>query len=71
MGRLRTVDLLVLTSFDHPILIMQTISTFFTKYLNEEVNSTEPSPSVRVPCIHIESQGEIIFPIFKQLIRTA
>ncbi len=46
-----TVDLLLLTSLDHPLLIIQTLFTFFykTSYLNEKVNCTEPSPTVKVP----------------------
>jgi hypothetical protein len=42
---------LTLTSLDHLLLRMQTLITFFYKtgYLNEEVNRTEPSPSVSVP----------------------
>jgi hypothetical protein len=32
-------------------LILKIIFTFYkTSYLNEEVNCTEPSPSVSVPC---------------------
>ncbi len=52
-GRLSTVDLLVLTSLYQMLLIMQTLFTFFNKtsYLEEEVNCTESSPSVRVPSI--------------------
>jgi len=49
-GSICTVDLLVLTSLDK---LIQTETNFFfftkTTYLNEEVNCTEPSPSVRVP----------------------
>ncbi len=51
-GRLSTVDLLVLTSLDQ---LLFAVMIFFylcykTSYLNEEVNCTEPSPSVSVPC---------------------
>jgi hypothetical protein len=50
-GRLSTVDLLVLTSLDQLLLIVQTHYLHFykTSYPNEEVNCTEPSPSVSVP----------------------
>ncbi len=45
---LRTVDLIVLTSLDQLLLIMQTKLTFYkTSYLNE-VNRTEPYPSASV-----------------------
>jgi hypothetical protein len=45
---------LVLTSLDQLFLIMQTLFTFYKMscYLNEEVNRTEPSPSVSAPCTH-------------------
>jgi hypothetical protein len=42
-GRISTVDLLVLISFDQLI--------FISSYLNEEVNCTDPFPSVSVPRI--------------------
>jgi hypothetical protein len=32
---------------------------FYTSYLDEEVNCTEPSPSVSVPCIDIIQTVEI------------
>jgi hypothetical protein len=50
-GRLSTVDLLVLTSFDQLLFILKILFNLFSKisYLNEEANSTEPSPSVRIP----------------------
>jgi hypothetical protein len=52
MGWLSTVDLLVLTSLDQLLLILETLFTFNnTSYLNEEVNCTKPSPSVGVPCM--------------------
>jgi hypothetical protein len=46
MGRLSTVDLLVLTSLDQLLFILKIVFTFFykTSYLNEEVNGIEPSP---------------------------
>ncbi len=52
MGRLSTDDLLVLTSLDVLIFILKISVTFFykTNYLEEEVNRTELSPSVSVPC---------------------
>jgi hypothetical protein len=46
------IDLLVLTS-SYLLLLVQKIFFLFsckTTYLNKEVNCTEPSPSVRVPC---------------------
>jgi hypothetical protein len=51
-GRLNTVDLLLLTSLDQLLLILIILFAFFIKttYLNKEVNRTEPSPSVSVPC---------------------
>jgi hypothetical protein len=46
--RMITVDLLVLTLL---LLIVQTLFTIYkASNLNEEVNCTEPSPSVRVLC---------------------
>ncbi len=54
MGRLSTIDLLVLTDLDKLPLILQTLFVFFTKrYLYEEVNCTAPTPSVSVPCLDI------------------
>ena len=47
-GRLNTPDLLVLTGLkDQPILIFQTLFTFY--YPHEEVNCTGPFPSVSIP----------------------
>jgi hypothetical protein len=45
-----TVDFLVLSSSDQLILRLKILFTFVTKQvtLNEEVNCTEPSPSVSV-----------------------
>jgi hypothetical protein len=47
---LTTVDLLVLTSLDQLLFILKILFTLFLfykpGYLNEEVNCTEPSPSV-------------------------
>ncbi len=46
-----TVDLLVLNSLDQFHFIEKIIYLFCKmSYLNEEVNCTEPSPSVSVPC---------------------
>jgi hypothetical protein len=44
------VDLLVLTSLDYQLFM---VFTFFykTSYLSEEVNRTEPSPSVTIACL--------------------
>jgi hypothetical protein len=43
-GRLNTVGLLVLASFDQLLFVLKILVTFFykTTYLNEEVNCTEP-----------------------------
>ncbi len=51
-GRLSTIDLLVLTCLVQLLWIMQTYLLLYKTscYLNEEVNRTEPSPSVSVPC---------------------
>jgi hypothetical protein len=50
MGRLSTIHLLAQTSLDQLRLILKTFFTFYkTSYLNEEVNRTEPSPSVSIP----------------------
>jgi hypothetical protein len=50
--RLSTVDLLVLTSIIQLLLVMSTSITFYKiSYINEEVNRTEPSLSVSVPCL--------------------
>jgi hypothetical protein len=57
--------LLVLTGLDQLILKQQTLLFFYkTTYLNEEVNRTEPSPSVSVPCPNeqgnnIEGKGSV------------
>jgi hypothetical protein len=65
-----TVDLLVLTSLDHLLFIVKLYFFLFykTTYLNEEVNRTEPSPSVRVPWIchlfFLPAQGASTFDIF-------
>ncbi len=51
-GRLSTVDLLVLTSLVQHLFILKVLRTFYkTTYLNEEVNCTEPPPSVSIPCL--------------------
>jgi hypothetical protein len=51
-GQLCTVDLLVLTSLDRLLLILKTLFTPFIKQVtfNEEINCTEPSRSVGIPC---------------------
>jgi hypothetical protein len=50
-GRLNTINLLVLTSLDPLPLLMKTLFTLYkTSYFNEEVNRTEPFPSVSIPC---------------------
>jgi hypothetical protein len=50
-GSISTVDLLLLISCGQLLFIVKLyFSLFKTKYLNEEVNCTQPSPSVRVPC---------------------
>jgi hypothetical protein len=44
------LDLLVLTSLDLLVFILKLFTYFcYTTYFNEEVNRTEPTPSVRVP----------------------
>jgi hypothetical protein len=49
-GRISTVDLILLTSPYQLLLILKNIFFIFYKprYLNEEANNSEPSPSVRV-----------------------
>jgi hypothetical protein len=51
-GRISAVDLLVQTNSDEvvSILKMDHFPFFQTKYVIKEVDSTEPSPSVRIPC---------------------
>ncbi len=46
-GRLSTVDLLVLTCLDQLLFILKILFNK-TSYLYEEVNRTEPSPSVSI-----------------------
>jgi hypothetical protein len=49
-GGLSTVNLLLLTRLDQLLMVSKTLYTFYkTSYHNEEVNRTEPSPSVSVP----------------------
>ncbi len=50
-GRLRTVDLFVLTSLDQLIFGIENINylLYKTSYLNEEVNCTEPSLQLEFP----------------------
>jgi hypothetical protein len=61
-GRLCKADSLALTSLDQFILIFKIQFTFFakTRYLNKEVNCTEPSPSVIIPCLGLFLLTEII-----------
>ncbi len=50
MGRLSTVDLLVLTSLDQLIYILKIIFTFYKRInLSKEVNRTYPYPSDSAP----------------------
>jgi len=49
-GRLSTVDLLARTSLDQLLWILIVLFIYFkTSFLNEEVNCTEPSPTVSIP----------------------
>jgi hypothetical protein len=53
-GRISTVDLLVLTRLDQLVFILKCFFLTFvikTRDLKEEVNCTDPSPSVSVPCV--------------------
>ncbi len=52
-----TVDNLVLTSYDQFIFMLKILIHFVTKtrYLNEEVNCTEPSPLVCVPMYEMKT----------------
>ncbi len=60
-GRISTIDLLVLTSLDQLLLKLQALLTFYeTRYLNEEVNCAEPSPSVSVPWFGISTRGRFV-----------
>jgi hypothetical protein len=54
-GRLGTVHLIVLTSLDNLIYILKILFTFAkkTSYLNEEVNCTDPSLAVSIPCLKV------------------
>jgi hypothetical protein len=55
-GKLNTTNLLTLTRLDKLLSILQTFLLFSkTKYLNEEVNRTEPSPSVCVPWLKLSN----------------
>jgi hypothetical protein len=54
-GRLSTVNLLVLTSLDQLVFILK-IFFYNTSYLNEEVTCTEPSASVSVPWIILQTK---------------
>jgi hypothetical protein len=46
MEGISSIDLIVLISSDQLLLILKTSVLFHTSYLKEEVNGTEPSPSV-------------------------
>jgi hypothetical protein len=50
-GELSTVDRLEPTSLEELLLIVKLLFSFCynTSFLNEEVNCTEPSPSISVP----------------------
>ncbi len=52
-GRLSTVDLRVLASLNQLLFYIEIIIILFykTSYLNEEINCTEPSPLVSIPCL--------------------
>ncbi len=62
-GRLRTVDLLALTSSDQLLLILKILFTLFTKtsYLNEEVNGTEPTLRIVFPVLNIKNHLSMIW----------
>jgi hypothetical protein len=50
IGKLSSVDLLVLTSSVQLLSKLKIVFTYFkTSYLNEEVSCTEPSPSISIP----------------------
>ncbi len=55
-GQTTTVCLRALTRLDQLLFKLKLYICFYKKiYLNEEVNRTEPSPSVGVPCLkHIQ-----------------
>jgi hypothetical protein len=48
-GRLSTVDLLVQTNLDQILYLFLKYLSVTKSYPNEEVNCTEPSPSVGLP----------------------
>ncbi len=66
MGRLSTVDLLVLTSLDQLLFILKFYLLFLQKRanVNEEVNCTEPSPQLVFPA------KSFIFGTYKLMITT-
>jgi hypothetical protein len=48
---------------------MQTLFTFYkTSYFNEEVNCTEPSPSISFPCRSL-CLGKAVFPLAKFIMK--
>jgi hypothetical protein len=49
MERFSTVDLLVLTSLDQLLLILEKIPFYITSYIEEELKCTDPSLPVRIP----------------------
>ncbi len=64
-----TIDLLVPTSLYELLLTMQTLYTFLQiSYFNEEVNFTEPSPSISVPCRSLWL-GKAVFPLAKFIMK--
>jgi hypothetical protein len=54
-GRLKAIDLLLLTNPDQLLLTLEIFLFIFNKtsYLDEEVHCTESPPSVRVPCFEV------------------
>jgi len=52
MGRLSTIDLLELTSFDQLLSIFKTLFFYNRSYPYEEVNCTETSLLVSFPCLY-------------------
>ncbi len=54
-GRFSTVDLLALTSLNQLLFTLKIYIVLFykTTNLSEEMNCTEPSPSIRVPCFNV------------------
>ncbi len=65
-GRLSTIDLLVLTSLDQLFLYSQCYLHLLQN--NDEVNCTEPSPSVSVPCHKLKNNalGPVLLNVLRQ-----